>query len=170
MNINSSGHKSDLYNTLLQLSRNIFFYEKVKLNDTFESRIYLMFIHFSVILIIYKKKALKFDQKSYDSLFFNIENNLRELGFGDVTVNKKMKIFNQILYDFLLKIETSSKKEFNINEKLVFKYFDEFNHTRNDKYLNFEHYFSNFYDFCFELSPNNMIRDALKFKFNYGSS
>ena len=55
MNINSSGHKSDLYNTLLQLSRNIFFYEKVKLNDTFESRIYLMFIHFSVILIIYKK-------------------------------------------------------------------------------------------------------------------
>ena len=75
-----------------------------------------------------------------------------------------------ILYDFLLKIETSSKKEFNINEKLVFKYFDEFNHTRNDKYLNFEHYFSNFYNFCFELSPNNMIRDALKFKFNYGSS
>ena len=63
-------HNSELYNILLQLSRNIFFYEKVKLKDTFESRIYLMFIHFSVILIIYKKKALKFDQKSYDSLFF----------------------------------------------------------------------------------------------------
>ena len=38
-------------------------------------------------------------------LFHNIENNLRELGFGDVTVNKKMKEFNKILYDILLKID-----------------------------------------------------------------
>ena len=38
-------------------------------------------------------------------LFHNIENNLRELGFGDVSVNKKMKDFNKILYDILLKIE-----------------------------------------------------------------
>ena len=37
--------------------------------------------------------------------FHNIENNLRELGFGDVSVNKKMKDFNKILYDILLKIE-----------------------------------------------------------------
>ena len=36
--------------------------------------------------------------------FINIENNLRELGFGDVTVNKKMKEFNKILYDILLKL------------------------------------------------------------------
>ena len=64
-----------------------------------------MFMHFSIFLIIFKKKRIKFDQKSYDSLFHNIENNLRELGFGDVSVNKKMKDFNKLLYDILLKIE-----------------------------------------------------------------
>ena len=36
-------------------------------------------------------------------MFNNIEYNLREMGFGDVTVNKKMKDLNKILYDILLK-------------------------------------------------------------------
>ena len=40
-------NKDYFYNTLLSLSRNIFFYKKINLKDTFETRIYLMFIHFS---------------------------------------------------------------------------------------------------------------------------
>ena len=56
-----------------------------------------MFMHFSIMMIITKKKGKRFDQKSYDILFHNIENNLRELGFGDVSVNKKMKDFNKLL-------------------------------------------------------------------------
>ena len=81
--------------TLLTLSRNKYFYKNIVLDDTFETRIYLMFFHFSIMMIIFKKKGKKFSQKSYDSLFHNIENNLRELGFGDVTVNKKMKDLNK---------------------------------------------------------------------------
>ena len=96
-------HIPNLYNILLSLSRNIFFYRKIKLPDTFETRIYLMFFHFSILMIISKKKGSKFDQKSYDLFFHNIEYNLRELGFGDVSVNKKMKELNKILYDILLK-------------------------------------------------------------------
>ena len=30
-------HTNELYNTLLTLSRNLFFYNKIRLNDTFES-------------------------------------------------------------------------------------------------------------------------------------
>ena len=63
-----------------------------------------MFIHFSLILIIFKKKKINFSQFNYDNLFYCIENNLRELGFGDIAVNKKMKDLNKILYDILLKI------------------------------------------------------------------
>ena len=77
-------HKTNLYITLLNLSRNIFFYKKTSLKDNFETRIYLMFIHFSIFLIIFKKKGEKFDQKTYDYLFYNIEYNLRESGLGDV--------------------------------------------------------------------------------------
>ncbi len=126
-----------------------------------------MFIHFSIMMIIFKKKGKKFDQKSYDSLFFNIENNLRELGFGDVSVNKKMKDLNKLLYDILLKINKNEKKGFEVNEKIIFKYFKEFNDQKNAKFNDFERYFTNFYNFCFELSLDNMIRDALKFD-NYG--
>ena len=53
----NSKHNYDLYNTLLVLSRNIFFYKKIKLIDNFETRIYLMFMHFSIMLIVSKKKV-----------------------------------------------------------------------------------------------------------------
>ena len=145
------------------LSRNIFFYNKVKLSDNFETRIYLMFIHFSIMMIISKRKKQKFDQKSYDTFFRNIEYNLREMGFGDVTVNKKMKELNKILYDILLKLEKPNKSGFSLNDILISKYFKDLN-KKDDKYGEFERYFVNFYDFCFELSLDNMIREAIKFK------
>ena len=104
MIFNIKKHNTDLYNTLLYLSRNFYFYNKINLKDTFETRIYLMFIHFSLILIIFKKKKINFSQFNYDNLFYCIENNLRELGFGDIAVNKKMKDLNKILYDILLKL------------------------------------------------------------------
>ena len=165
MNI-SNKHTNNLYNILLQLSRNIFFYEKIKLPDTFETRIYLMFIHFSIFMIISKKKGTKFDQKSYDSLFNNIEYNLRELGFGDVTVNKKMKEFNKILYDILLKIDIKkdSKNEFKMNSDLIKNYFTGFNVMEEAKLAKFNDYFQDFFNFCFELDLDNMIEMAIKFK------
>ena len=160
-------HNIELYNTLLTLSRNLFFYNKIKLNDTFETRIYLMFFHFSIMMIIFKKKEKKFEQSAYDSLFFNIENNLRELGYGDVAVNKKMKDLNKILYDILLKINNSENDSFRINKSLIIKYFNQLNDKDSQKYLDFERYLNDFYKFCFELSLKNMIREAIKFK-DYG--
>ena len=160
-------HTIELYNTLLTLSRNLFFYNKIKLNDTFETRIYLMFFHFSIMMIIFKKKEKKFEQSAYDSLFFNIENNLRELGYGDVAVNKKMKDLNKILYDILLKINNTENDSFKINKSLIIKYFNQLNDKDSQKYLDFERYLNDFYKFCFELSLKNMIREAIKFK-DYG--
>ena len=156
-------HKDDLYNILLLLSRNIFFYNIIKLPDNFETRIYLMFIHFSIIMIIFKEKGQKYSQKSYDLLFHNIENNLRELGFGDVSVNKKMKDFNKILYDILLKIKINKEKgSFVLNDKLIQKYFTPLN--KNQKYELFKDYLERFYNFCFELSPENVLINIKKFK------
>ncbi len=165
MAIISKSHTKDLYNTLLSLARNIFFYKNIGLPDTFETRIYLMFIHFSIMMIVSKNKGKKFDQKSYDSLFHNIENNLREMGFGDVSVNKKMKDFNKLLYDILLKL---NKKDvigtFKINEKLIIEYFKDLKDTKNTKYIDFERYFMNFYNFCFEIPVDNMILKSINFK------
>ena len=158
-------HTFNLYNILLTLSRNKFFYEKTGLPDTFETRIYLMFIHFSLMMKIFKKKGKKFDQTQYDILFRNIEYNLRESGFGDVTVNKKMKDLNKILYDILLKIESDDNiDKFTINHSLIKKYFKELNDEKNENYTLFSLYLDKFYNFCFELPLESMIRDSIKFK------
>ena len=166
MNIKSKKHNSNLYNTLLILSRELFFYKKIQLPDTFETRIYLMFMHFSIFMIISKKKGFKFDQKKYDFLFHNIEYNLRESGFGDVTVNKKMKEFNKVLYDILLKIDLSKtdNKTFKINPALIKNYFNVFNEAESTKLAQFIDYFLKFYDFCFELPLDNMIEESINFK------
>ena len=160
---NRKRHNTSLYNTLLHLSRNLYFYNKIHLKDTFETRIYLMFLHFSLMLIIFKFKNTKFPQNEYDSLFQCIENNLRELGQGDVAVNKKMKDLNKIFYDILLKIN-NKKDKFDINKDLILKYFADQNDINNKKYDLFIDYLVDFYNFCFELSPQSMIKDAIKFK------
>ena len=163
MIFNFTKHNTSLYNTLLTLSRNLFFYNKISLKDTFETRIYLMFIHFSVILIMFKNKKIKFNQDDYDSFFYCIENNLREMGYGDVAVNKKMKVFNKVFYDILLKL-SNSKDKFKINEALILKYFSDLDNKKNENYALFDQYFVNFYHFCFGLDPKSVIKEALKFK------
>ena len=154
-----------MYNILLNLSRNIFFYKKINLKDNFETRIYLMFMHFSILMIISKNKGVKFNQNEYDNFFNNIENNLRELGFGDVTVNKKMKELNKILYDILLKIKTQTNRNDNFNFELISKYFDVFKNPNEYNYKEFEGYFKSFYDFCYKLPLENMLKKAINFKY-----
>ena len=55
-----------------------------------------MFMHFAIILKIYKDKKTNFPQVEYDNLFKCIENNLRKHDIGDNTENKKMKDLNKI--------------------------------------------------------------------------
>ena len=121
-----------------------------------------MFFHYSIILLISKIKGKKADQDNYNNLFFHIENNLRELGFGDVSVNKKMKDLNKIFYDILIKLKTNSN-HFEINKILSVKYFKNLKDNVKN-WDNFSKYFSNFYSFCFELDTNSVIKDAKNFK------
>ena len=95
-------HKQNIYNTLLFLSRNILFYKNLGFEDTYETRIYLMFFHYSIILLILKNKEKKKNQENYDDLFYYIENNLREKRNGEVSVNIKMKDLNsQMVRDLM---------------------------------------------------------------------
>ena len=117
-------HNNSLYNKLVDLSRNIFFYKNLKLKDNFETRIVLIFLHFCIILNIFKKiKKTEFPQQIFDNIFQNIEYHLRELGFGDVAINKKMKLLNKNFYDILLKIEFFDEERILIKEDLLKKHF-----------------------------------------------
>ena len=85
-----SSQENKLYNKILFLSRNKLFYTSLGLNDTFQNRINLIFLHMSFLLIKikYKDKASlfkEFYQKLFDHVFMKIELNFREIGYGDVS-------------------------------------------------------------------------------------
>ena len=93
-----------LYNKIVFLTRESFFYKDFKLTDSFSNRIYLIFFHLSFILIVLKNKEYKKNnqQDIFDFFFKQIELNLRELGYGDITVNKKMKDLIKLFYEILI--------------------------------------------------------------------
>ena len=158
-------HYNPFYNKLVELSRDIFFYKKIQLKDIFETRINLIFVHLSIILIVFKEKEKNsFPQDIFDNIFLSIEYHIRELGYGDVAVNKKMKLLLRIFYDVLLKVRsTQSKKK--INKAILAKYLEPQN--TNPKQLNDElaNYFEEFYNFCFEIKNNSMLKGQINFKY-----
>ena len=156
-------HNNNLYNKLVELSRNIFFYKEILVKDNFETRINLIFVHFSILLLVFKERKKKFPQKIFDNIFLNIEYHIRELGHGDVTVNKKMKTLNRIFYDILLKINSSKLDVFKADAKILKTYFEVTNANSSILIDNLTVYFNIFYNFCFELETDNMLKGQINF-------
>ena len=110
-----SSQENKLYNKILFLSRNKLFYTGFGLNDTFQNRINLIFLHMSFLLIKikYKNKVPLYKgyyQKLFDHVFMKIELNFREIGYGDISVNKNMKFLVKVFYDILINCENYKKK------------------------------------------------------------
>ena len=131
----------------------------------------LLFFHLSIFIISQDKfKEKKNNQNIFDEIFINLENHIRELGYGDVAVNKKMKLLTKIFYDILVKLNEKNDGKFLINQKIVSKYFL----VQNDKVSNnlkeLSEYFSDFHNYCFAIKRENMINDLKKYKYTYGSS
>ena len=154
-----------IYNNLVKLSRNIYFYKDLKLEDKLENRIIIIFSHLAVILNCLKINKMNKDlsQELYDNIFFNIENNLREIGHGDVTVNKKMKNFNQIFHHLLIKlIDEKKQNKIKIDEMMKFLFIDK----KSDEIpTKLNDYFNEYYDFCFDIINKNMIKELVNFKY-----
>ena len=132
-------------------------------------RIYLIFIHISFIFIKIKqnsgnKKYKIFYQELFDLLFNKIELNMRELGFGDVTINKNMKFLVKAFYNILLFCEGFSQKN-NADKKKFLNKFLEVAVNENIKNIDIVEYFDKYQAFCFDLSPNSVLSGELKFNY-----
>ena len=158
-------HSNKLYNKLVELSRNKFFYNELKLNDNFETRALLIFFHFIIILRLKKSERYKkIFQESFDNIFQNIEINIRELGYGDTKVNNTMKNLNKIFYDILYKLDKNDFSTFNEQSELLNKYFynnKKINEQNNNKLAK---YMDQFNDFCFDLNIDNVLNGSIEFK------
>jgi cytochrome b pre-mRNA-processing protein 3 len=90
-----------IYQNIVEISRSKFLYIDHDLDDTFETRFDLIIFHSFIIFYFYKSKKISKSnvaQNLFDYMFNDFENNLREMGFGDIAVNKKMKNFIRAFY------------------------------------------------------------------------
>ena len=96
----------NIYNNLIKLTRNKNLYLNLKNNDTFSDRLIILLFHFGFFLKYYKKEISKQEsQDLFDFFIRQIELSIREIGYGDVSVNKKMKDYVNLFFSILEKIE-----------------------------------------------------------------
>ena len=159
-----------LYNAVLLLSRNEIFYTKFDLRDTFQNRINLIFIHISFLFIkvknnINKEIYKKFYQKLFDLTFNKIEQNMREIGYGDVLVNKNMKFLVKNFYNILLYCENYNKNEESSKKRFFFKYLDVIKNQNRTNYIDLIDYFNKYEVFCIALNPDIVLKGNIKFNY-----
>ena len=141
----------NVYNNLINYSRNKDLYKSLNREDNFSDRLTFFLIHFAFFLKNFKTKENKdILQKIYDFNFRQLELSIREIGYGDQSINKKMKVYINLFHaivsdvhfwDKLNKIEKSQKlstflEDFK-NIDILVDYFDKFNEDLKKKSLNF---------------------------------
>ena len=166
----TKSQENTLYNKILFLSRNKLFYTKLSLNDTFQNRIILIFLHISFLFIKLKQKDKdlfykEFYQKMFDFIFKKIELNMRELGYGDMLVNKNMKFLVKIFYNILLNCENYKKKNLKSKNLFLLKYLVQNSDKKKANYISLVDYFDKYQAFCFELGPDSVLKGDLNFNY-----
>ena len=76
-----------------------------------------------------------------------------------------MKTLTRIFYDILLKINKSASEDFEVDNKILKTYFEITNANSSILVDNLSSYFSVFYNFCFELKIDNMLKGKINFKY-----
>ena len=100
----------NIYNNLVSLTRNKHLYKNFLNQDTFSDRLIFFLLHFAFFLKVFKKgEDKKILQDIYDSLFRQLELSIREIGYGDQSINKKMKDYLNLFYSMLDKIDLWEK-------------------------------------------------------------
>jgi len=139
-----------IYNKLINYTRNKELYYSLNRNDTFADRLTFFLLHFAFYLKNFKNddnKAIL--QEIYDFNFRQMELSIREIGYGDQSINKKMKDYINLFHSMISEIhfwnelEKSKKIEmltifladFGNLEYLV-DYFEDFNENLQKKNLN----------------------------------
>ena len=140
----------NIYNKFIILTRNKKLYQNYLNQDTFSDRLIYFLLHFAFFLKVFKSSSEKsILQDIYDFIFRQIELSIREIGYGDQSINKKMKDYLNLLYSMIDKIHNwetlnySSKRTIlidyvdkNANFEYLVDYFEKYLQTISNKTLN----------------------------------
>ena len=140
----------NFYNNLIRLTTNKNLYKGLNTQDSFSDRLILFLIHFAFFLKVFKKEEnTKILQEIYDFNFRQMELTIREIGYGDQSINKKMKDYINFFHFIIIEIRlwddmkqdekekkiTSFLSNFDNIDNLV-EYFDDYNEKLKKKTLN----------------------------------
>ena len=140
-----------IYNNLINFTRNKDLYKNLSRADNFSDRLTLFLVHFSFFLKNFKNEDNKIIlQEIYDFNFRQLELSIREIGYGDQSINKKMKDYINLFHSMVSEIhfwDNLSKSEklkkisfflgdFHNNDDLL-EYFEQFNLNLSKKTLNY---------------------------------
>ena len=140
----------NLYNNLIRLSTNKDLYINFKKQDTFSERLTFFLLHFAFFLKNFKNQNnSSILQEIYDFNFRQLELSIREIGYGDQSINKKMKdyinVFHGMVSDLHFWEKLSKTEKINKisnflvdieNIEYLVDYFDDFNQNLSKKTLN----------------------------------
>tara|TARA_B100000427_G_C15485140_1_gene584906 strand:+ start:620 stop:1093 length:474 start_codon:yes stop_codon:yes gene_type:complete len=151
----------NIYNNLIKLTRNKKLYLNLEKQDTFSDRLIILFFHFAFFLKIYKSE---FNEKNLQDLFDyvirQIELSIREIGYGDVSVNKKMKEMINLFYSVVEKIESWDSCDFIQKKEIMSNYL---NINKNlDFYVD---YFEKYRNYVKKNTLNEFSKDIIELKF-----
>ena len=141
----------NIYNNLVNLTRNKELYKGFKTQDSFSDRLIFLLFHFAFFLKIYKNNDNKVQlQEIYDFIFRQLELSIREIGYGDQSINKKMKDYINLFYGMLDKIHDWDSETFenkisilsvflnnNADHVYLTKYFDNYSENLLNNTLNY---------------------------------
>ena len=133
-------------------------YKDFSEQDTFSDRLLFFLIHFAFFLKVYKNQDnKKILQDIFDSCFRELELSIREIGYGDQSINKRMKNYLNIFYDIINKIDSwESIKD--SNKKLILSSF--LNNRVNIAFLVM--YFDNYVNILSNNTLNSYIKGVVK--------
>ena len=151
----------NIYNNLIKLTRNKTLYNNFSNQDTFSDRLILFLFHFGFFLKVFKKNNdKKVIHDIFDYNFKQLELSIREIGYGDVSINKKMKSYINIFYSIIDKIDSWENLSTLEKSNIISNYINTNNNT-----LNLVTYFN---DYLLNLSNNTLnsyIKGVIKPKF-----
>ena len=148
----------NFYNNLVHLTRNKILYKDFASQDTFSDRLVIFLFNFAFFLNVFKSDPRKDTlQTVFDFIFKQLELSIREIGYGDASINKKMKNYINIFYSILNKIE----KWDNLNKNSQNDIFEEYLSFKS-KTLLLPEYFENYRDYLKKNTFNSLLKGVIK--------
>ena len=90
---------------MINFTRNKDLYKSLNRDDNFSDRLTLFLLHFAFFLKNFKNEENRIIlQKIYDFNFRQLELSIREIGYGDQSINKKMKDYINLFHSMVSEI------------------------------------------------------------------